>query len=360
MWLPYVKNDAINSAVETLTTLSTEPWDNPSCNDAPGCGTVFQLTSSGTLTVLYSFSNGTDGGDPFAGLIADEAGNLYGTTWDGGDSGRGTVFQLDPSGTLTVLHSFTGGSDGQRPVTGLIADAAGNLYGTAHSGGDGYGTVFQLTPSGALTVLYSFTGGTDGGDPTAGVIADAAGNLYGTTLEGGATASCNRPYGCGRPGPFGPWSTPVDREGLQVAAQAFEAKLDGAEVASSRDIPRRGHWGRHSGSALAHESSRDSSKSRTERLDRDHANDRFTARRRQPRRTAGGPVRHRGDGLGRSKDKTRPSTWMAVTSTAMTQTGNSRLFLQQKWVLKHPLGGADQVLRGLADERASAVAHGAP
>jgi uncharacterized repeat protein (TIGR03803 family) len=172
---------------------------NPSCNQAPGCGTVFQLTPSGSLTVLHSFA-GSDGEEPFAGLIADAAGNLYGTTWGGGDSGRGAVFQLDPSGTLTMLYSFTGGSDGQRPVTGLLADAAGNLYGTAHSGGDGgYGTVFQLDPSGTLTVLYSFTGGSDGRYPDSGLLADAAGNLYGTTREGGDLASCNSPntHGCG-------------------------------------------------------------------------------------------------------------------------------------------------------------------
>src|SRR6516165_7900987 len=108
---------------------------DPSCNQAPGCGTVFQLTASGTLTVLHSFT-GSDGEQPFAGLIADAEGNLYGTTWGGGANGRGTVFQLDTSGTLTVLYSFTGGSDGQRPVTGLLADAAGNLYGTTNQGGD--------------------------------------------------------------------------------------------------------------------------------------------------------------------------------------------------------------------------------
>ena len=109
------------------------------------------------LTTLYPFT-GTGSGDgayPNAGLIADAEGNLHGTTWGGGANGRGTVFQLDTSGTLTVLYSFTGGSDGQRPVTGLLADAAGNLYGTAHSGGDGrYGTVFQLDPSGAEMALH--------------------------------------------------------------------------------------------------------------------------------------------------------------------------------------------------------------
>ena len=147
------------------------------------------------LTTLYSFTGG-DGANPSAGLMADPAGNLYGTTADGGASGQGTVFQLDPSGNPTVLYSFTGGSDGAYPEAGVIADMAGNLYGTTYGGGaGGQGTVFQLTPSGTLTVLYSFTGGADGGRPGADLIADAAGNLYGTTALGGANTSC--PEGCG-------------------------------------------------------------------------------------------------------------------------------------------------------------------
>ena len=135
-----------------------------SCNITTGCGTVFQLDTSGTLTVLHSFTNRRDGNHPDAGLIADAAGNLYGTTLSGGDGGYGTVFQLDPSGTLTVLYSFTGGSDGRSPVGGLIADAAGNLYGTTYGGGAGTGcigggacgTVFELTAP------ASFTGGLAG------------------------------------------------------------------------------------------------------------------------------------------------------------------------------------------------------
>src|SRR5215472_13944033 len=161
-----------------------------------GPGEVFQLTPSGILNVLHNFT-GRDGAIPHGGLLFDGAGNLYGTTHNGGASAAyGTVFQLTPSGTLNVLHSFTGGSDGAYPEAGLIADMAGNLYGTTASGGSGgQGTVFQLTPSGALNVLYSFTGGSDGGRPAADLIADAAGNLYGTTASGGATASC--PGGCG-------------------------------------------------------------------------------------------------------------------------------------------------------------------
>jgi uncharacterized repeat protein (TIGR03803 family) len=153
---------------------------------AQDAGTVFQRTPSGTLNVLYSFTGGSDGALPWAGMIADAAGNLYGTTYGGGASGQGTVFQLDPSGTLTVLYSFTGGNDAS-PWGGLIADAAGNLYGTTE-GGDGPGEVFQLTPSGILNVLHNFTG-RDGAILHGGLILDAAGNLYGTTHNGGASAA---------------------------------------------------------------------------------------------------------------------------------------------------------------------------
>jgi uncharacterized repeat protein (TIGR03803 family) len=160
-----------------------------------GPGTVFQLTPSGTLNILHRFT-GRDGAIPHGTLIFDAPGNLYGTTHNGGTSGYGTVFQLTPSGALNVLHSFIGGSDGTYPEAGLIADAAGNLYSTTYGGGaSGQGTVFQLTPSGALNVLHSFTGGSDGGRPVADLIADTAGNLYGTTSSGGAIASCSG--GCG-------------------------------------------------------------------------------------------------------------------------------------------------------------------
>jgi uncharacterized repeat protein (TIGR03803 family) len=162
-----------------------------------GCGTVFKLTPSGTETVLYRFTGGSDGASPFAALIADGAGNLYGTTFFGGASGHGTVFKLTPSGTETVLYSFTGGSDGANPLAGLIADAAGNIYGMTNNGGAGsFGTVFKLIPSGNLAVLHSFSGGSDGAFPGLGsLIADAAGNLYGMTVEGGGSG-CGA-IGCG-------------------------------------------------------------------------------------------------------------------------------------------------------------------
>jgi uncharacterized repeat protein (TIGR03803 family) len=143
-----------------------------------------------TETVLHSFS-GNDGAQPIAGLIADGNGNLYGTTAKGGASGNGVVFKLAPGGTYTVLYSFTGGSDGRFPQAGLIADSSGNLYGTTQFGGaTGNGVVFKLTPGGTETVLYSFChlpGCTDGAYPQAGLIADSSGNLYGTTPYGGAS-----------------------------------------------------------------------------------------------------------------------------------------------------------------------------
>jgi uncharacterized repeat protein (TIGR03803 family) len=157
-----------------------------------GCGTVFKLDPSGHETVLYRFTGGADGRNPYAGLVRDPAGNLYGTTYYGGSSnncspGCGTVFKLDTTGAETVLHSFTGAPDGNWPLARLIRDAAGNLYGTTHQGGAFlWGTVFKLDTTGTETVLHSFQGNPDGGSPVAGLIRDAAGNLYGTTLYGGA------------------------------------------------------------------------------------------------------------------------------------------------------------------------------
>jgi len=150
------------------------------------CGVVFRLAPDGTETVLRSFGGTGDGRDPAAGLIKDKTGNLFGTTDFGGSAGEGTVFKLAPDGTETMLWSFGGTGDGIYPEAGLIKDAAGNLYGTTLDGGvNDNGIVFKLTPRGAETVLHSFTG-SDGSNPAAGLIADAAGNLYGTTEFGGA------------------------------------------------------------------------------------------------------------------------------------------------------------------------------
>jgi uncharacterized repeat protein (TIGR03803 family) len=142
-----------------------------------------------TYTVLYNFAGSPDGANPFAGLVRDAAGNLYGTTYTGASSGYGTVFKVDSSGAETVLYSFTGGTDGGSPVGGVVRDNAGNLYGTTQYGGSsGNGVVFKLDTSGTETVLYSFAGGTaDGCSPYGGLVRDKAGNLYGTTPDCGAS-----------------------------------------------------------------------------------------------------------------------------------------------------------------------------
>jgi uncharacterized repeat protein (TIGR03803 family) len=168
-----------------------------------GDGTVFKLTKSSdgswTESVLYSFAGGTDGATPIAEVTFDASGNLYGTTQYGGAFSAGTVFELAPNsgGTWTesLLYSFTGGSDGANPWAGLIFDAGGNLYGTTYAGGaSGDGTVFKLTPNSDGTwtesVLHSFTGGQDGSTPYLGNLTfDTTGNLYGSTVYGGGFGS---------------------------------------------------------------------------------------------------------------------------------------------------------------------------
>ena len=143
-------------------------------------GVVFELDTSGHETVLYSFTSGADGGYPDAGVIRDSAGNFYGTTFSGG-TGSGVVYKLDTAGHETVLYSFTGGVAGGNPIAGVIRDSVGNLYGTTVNGGG----VYKVDAAGNYAVLYTFTGGADGGTPYSGVIRDAVGNLYGTTQLGG-------------------------------------------------------------------------------------------------------------------------------------------------------------------------------
>ncbi|MGH9918464.1 MAG: choice-of-anchor tandem repeat GloVer-containing protein, partial [Nitrososphaerales archaeon] len=165
-----------------------------------GCGTVFEVVPKGKESVLHAFESGGDGAEPVGGVIMDKAGNLYGTTSRGGGTGCsgdgcGTVFELAPDGTETILHAFQGGSDGELPQNGVVEDSAGNLYGTTGAGGTGaVGTVFEVTPDGAETVLYSFQPGPGGAIPTS-VILDKAGNLYGTTYYGGSTGC--KGAGCG-------------------------------------------------------------------------------------------------------------------------------------------------------------------
>ena len=199
-----------------------------------GCGVVFKLVpkSQGgwTENVLHTFS-GLDGNEPMGGVIFDPGGNLYGTTYYGGNQcqvqspgwpGCGTVFKLTPATgggwTETVLHNFSGDPDGAWPNAGVVIDAAGNLYGATASGSIGGGVVFKLAPAATglwtESILHSFNGyPVDGSGPNTGVILDSAGNIYGTTYSGGS-GNCSGGYGCGTvfeltPSSGNPWTESI-------------------------------------------------------------------------------------------------------------------------------------------------------
>jgi uncharacterized repeat protein (TIGR03803 family) len=177
-------------------------------------GMVFELTTKGRLLVLHAFRGHVDGRQPwYAPVIADPAGNLYGTTTTGGKpigAKGGTVFKIAPDGTESLPHIFPGVPDGLTPVAGLAMDAPGNLYGTTAYGGTntqcslqipkgGCGTVFKLAPDGAETVLYAFKGPPDGFNAAVSLV-DGAGNIFGVTSAGGNSANCGgagEPDGCG-------------------------------------------------------------------------------------------------------------------------------------------------------------------
>jgi uncharacterized repeat protein (TIGR03803 family) len=219
----------------------TTPYGGSS-NCYYGCGVVYEVPKAGGEKVLYNFTGGADGAGPYAGLILDTEGNLYGTTEGGGADGGGAVFELTSKGKEKVLYSFTGsrgnyplqgllagkgfadlfgstygggaygngtvyklvvktgketvlhsfegnGMDGANPNSGyLVQDTKGNLYGTTGGNGAyGYGTVFKVNEkTGTETILYNFIGGSDGGYPEGSVVLDKKGNLYGTTVSGGA------------------------------------------------------------------------------------------------------------------------------------------------------------------------------
>lgn len=165
-----------------------------------GDGSVFELSSAGKETVLHSFSGGPrDGAWPYGGLVLGSGERFYGTTAIGGSSNAGTVFEVTMAGKEEVLHSFSGSPDGSGPYSGLLRAASGSLYGVTYYGGtgscdDGSGTgcgvLFQFSPQGKETVLYNFGGTPDGANPLGGLAEDSTGNLYGTTFGGGT-------YGCG-------------------------------------------------------------------------------------------------------------------------------------------------------------------
>jgi uncharacterized repeat protein (TIGR03803 family) len=202
-----------------------------------------------TEIVLHTFGGGLDGAEPYGSLVIDAAGNLYGTTWENGTYGYGSIFKLAHTDNgdwqEALIHSFKGGDDSGFPWAGLILDPQGNLYGTTtdDSGLFGYGTVFKLTPAADGTwtesILYAFRGGTDGGVPYGRLVRDAAGNLFGTTFEGGNLAACiGSASGCGvvfelSPASSGRWKERV--------LYAFQSGTDGAFPEAGVVFDRKGN-----------------------------------------------------------------------------------------------------------------------
>ena len=198
----FIQGGLVSDAADNLYGPGTE-------GGASGFGGIYELSPGAggwTEQVIYSFAGGTDGGNPGGNLIIDASGNLYGTVGSGGSGscvgGCGQVYELSPSGggwTKTIIHSFVGGGGGQVPASGVISDAAGNLYGTAIAGGaHGQGIIYKMSPSASgwtFSVLYSFKGGTGGFSPRSSLVIDSAGRLYGTTYAGGTSTNCFS--GCG-------------------------------------------------------------------------------------------------------------------------------------------------------------------
>jgi uncharacterized repeat protein (TIGR03803 family) len=215
---------------------TTQAGGDPNCGSV-GCGTVFKLTPDGTKTVLYTFNGGNDGAYPYAGLLRDQAGNLYGTTQNGGGAeNAGMVYAIAPDGTETILHAFcsvANCADGAYPEAGLIADKAGNLYGTTSGGGTGGGgVVFKVTKNETEKVLYSFCSQDnciDGSEPFAPVVLDKAGNLYGTTLTGGQNF-----VGDGT-------LFKLAADGTETVLHSFELGMDGAKPNAGVTIDKDGN-----------------------------------------------------------------------------------------------------------------------
>ena len=153
-----------------------------------GLGTVFEIDTSNNFSVLHNFAGGaSDGSTPYGGLVIDASGNLFGTTSLGGSTASGTIFEINSAASFSVLYSFTGGSDGANPKAGLTIDPSGNLYGAASGGGSGNGTIFKFSTTTGFSLLHSFAGGADGSTPYAGSgHRRLPGNLYGTTYYGGS------------------------------------------------------------------------------------------------------------------------------------------------------------------------------
>jgi uncharacterized repeat protein (TIGR03803 family) len=207
-------------------------------------GGIFRISPSGEFTNLYSFTGGSDGGSPIPGLVQAADGNYYGTTFLQGAHGYGTVFEMTPAGVLTTRYSFSGGSDGANPWGGLIQAADGNLYGTTQDFGTyGFGTIFRLAPTGTLATVGQFDGYL-GAYPSASLIQATDGNLYGTTLSGGLYNS-GEIYRVGISGPLQITGQPANQSGYTGGTAAFTVATFGAAPVSY-------HWMRN-GASLAND-----------------------------------------------------------------------------------------------------------
>jgi uncharacterized repeat protein (TIGR03803 family) len=216
--------DGAGSASGLIRDPSGNFYGTTELGGAHNLGAVFKLDALGNYSVLYSFASPKGGDEPFAGLVRDAAGNLYGTTFGGGQFGAGTVYKVDPSGNETVLYNFRGGSDGLFPSSSLLLDRAGNLYGTTDAGGAfGAGTVFKLFATGQEKILHSFGATGDGASPFVGLVQDRLGNFYGVT-DGGGTSGHGTVF-------------KMDKSGNVSVLYSFTAGPDGArpEAALWRD-----------------------------------------------------------------------------------------------------------------------------
>jgi len=186
------------------STTNEHVYGTTASGGGANAGTVFSFELNGDFfTTLYQFKGGADGSEPEGSVLPDEAGNLYGITLNGGGStncpgGCGTVYKITPEGQETVLYAFTGGADGAHPRGTIALDSSNNVYGATTDGGTGTignGVIFEVSPSGTETVIHTFAGGTDGANPFGGIVMDDFGNVYGTTVYGG-DMSCGT-KGCG-------------------------------------------------------------------------------------------------------------------------------------------------------------------
>ena len=196
---PLTPNDGVSPQANLIQGADGNFYGTTYSGGSISYGTIFRVTPTGSITILHNFFDGTtanDGAKPAAGLVQGTDGNFYGTTYQGGSTGDGTVFQMTPSGTVTILHSFHDGTvtgDGAYPTAGLVQGKDGNFYGTTSQYGTNFaGVLFKVTPTGAETILYQFGGPmvnntTPPAVPLGGLILATDGNFYGTTSQGGGS-----------------------------------------------------------------------------------------------------------------------------------------------------------------------------